>query len=118
MAIRPPSSWRLVGSVRLRREYHVDRAADMYRIRSVTPRDAEFGQAVEGKVLRYLAKALEGQTVTVEEAKKVLVKSGLRLPYHYGYKLHFFTQNVLVVLVASGQASHCKSGRGFEYHIA
>jgi hypothetical protein len=118
MAIKPHNAWHSVGVVTLRNQYHVERSADTYRIRSVIPRDAEFGQAVEGKVLRYLAKALEAQTVTVEEAEKALVISNLRLPYHYGYKLHFFAQNALVALVASRQASHRRVGRRFEYDIA
>ncbi len=118
MAIKPHNAWHSVGVVTLRSQYHVERSADRYRIRSVTPRDAEFGQAVEGKVVRYLAKALEGQTVTVEQAISALLKSGLRLPYQYGHKLRYFTQDALVALVASGQASHTRVGRRFEYIIA
>jgi hypothetical protein len=118
MAITPRSPWQPIGIVTLRNEYHVDRSADTYRIRNFTKRSAEFGQSVEGCVLRYMAKTLEGQTVTVEDAEEVLRKSGLQLPYGYGYKLHFYAQNVLVALVASGQASHSKTGNRFEYHIA
>jgi hypothetical protein len=110
--------WRPIGVVTLRNRYYVERSADTYRIRSITPRKAEFGQAIEGVIIRYLAKTLEGQTVTVEEAEKALVESGLKLPYHYGYKLHFFAQSTLVALVASGQASRTKVGRRFEYYIA
>ena len=80
--------------------------------------DPLFGQEVEGAVIRHLAKELEGQTVTVEEAEEVLRNSGLELPYQFGYKLHYYAQNVLVVLIASGQASHTKVGRRFEYHLA
>ena len=118
MAIKPKNSWLPIGTVRLRNEYHVDRRADVYRIRSFTARDAQFGQDVDGKVLRYLASALSGQTVTVEDTEKELTHSGLKLPYQYGYKLHFFAQEVLVALVASGQASHKRVGRRFEYYIA
>src|SRR5947209_5893678 len=106
MAKRPKTGWQPLGIVTLRNDYHVDRSADTYRVRSFTPRAAEYGQAVEGEVIRYLAKTLEGQTVTVEEAIGALLKSRLRIPYHDGYKLHFFAQNALVILVAAGQASH------------
>lgn len=102
----------------LRRTYHVDREADTFHIWSVSERGADFGQTVEGKIVRYLADALQGQTVTVSEAESALLKSRIRLPYKYGYKRHFFAQSVLVVLVATGSASHRRVGRGFEYDIA
>jgi hypothetical protein len=107
-----------IGAVTLRRTYHVDREGDTFRIWSSTERGADFGQTVEGKVIRYLAKALQGQTVTVPEAKSTLLKSGIRLPYKDGYKLHFFAQSVLIALVASRQASHRKVGNRFEYDLA
>jgi hypothetical protein len=118
MAIKPQSPWIPIGTVRLRNEYAVERKADVYRVRSSTSRQAEFGQSIDGAIVRYLAKALSGRTVTVEEAQTVLRGSGLKLPYQYGYKLHFFAQSALVTLVASGNAAHSRSGRRFEYHIA
>ena len=118
MAIKPPSPWLVIGTVRLRKERKVERSADTYRVTSITPQKAEFGQSIDGKIVRHLAKALAGQTVTVEDAEKELRNSGLRLPYQYGYKLHFFAQDILIVLIASGQASQSKVGRRFEYHIA
>jgi hypothetical protein len=107
-----------IGVVKLRRIYHVDRKADTFHIWSATERGADFGQAVEGKIVRYLAKTLQGQTVTVPEAASALLKSEIGLPYEYGHKLRFFAQNVLVVLVASKQASHRKVGNKFEYDLA
>ena len=106
------------GTVTLRNTYHVNREADTYRVWSDNKRGADFGQKVEGKVVRCLANALQGQTVTVPEAESALLKSGIKLPYTYGYKLHFFAQDALVVLVATGNASHRRVGRGFEYDIA
>ena len=115
---RKASQQGLIGIVRLRNEYHVDRKADTFRVWSGNKRGAGFGQTVEGKLVRYLANALQGQTVTVPEAESALVKSGLPLPYKYGHKLNFFAQTVLVVLVATRTASHRRVGRGFEYDIA
>jgi hypothetical protein len=82
-----------IGTVTLRKEHHVNREADTYHVRSDTDRGADFGQTVEGKIVRYLANALQGQTVTVPEAESALLKSGIKLPYTYGYKLHFFAQD-------------------------
>jgi|SRR5581483_4084571 len=107
-----------IGIVTLRNEYYVNCEADTYRVWSGNERGADFGQTVEGKIVRYLADALQGQTVTVPEAESALVKSGLRLPYKYGYKRHFFAQSALIALVATGNASHRRVGRGFEYDIA
>jgi hypothetical protein len=115
---RKTSQQGLIGIVRLRNEYHIDRKADIFRVWSGNERGADFGQTVEGKIVRYLADALQGQTVTVPEAERALLKSGIRLPYNYGYKRHFFAQTVLVVLVATGSASYRRVGRGFEYDVA
>jgi hypothetical protein len=117
----PPKSlaaWSPIGNVTLRRQYIVERNADVYRLRSSTLHGAEFVQLVDGPVVRYLAKVLQGQTVIVEDAEKALRKSGLKLPYQYGYRLKFLGQYVLTILVASGQASHRKAGHRFEYDIA
>jgi hypothetical protein len=107
-----------IAVVILRNQYHVEREADTFRVWSVTKRGADFGQIVKGEIVRYLGNALQGQTVTVPEAESALLNSGLSLPYNYGYKLHFFAQNALVALVATGNASHRRVGQGFEYNIA
>jgi hypothetical protein len=60
MAIKPPSPWLAIGTVRLRKERKVERRADTYRVTSVTPRKAEFGQSIDGKIVRHLATALGG----------------------------------------------------------
>lgn len=67
MPPKAPSIWSTIGIVTLRTEYHVERSGDVFRVRSSTPQGADYGQSIEGSVVRYLAKALEGQTVTVEE---------------------------------------------------
>jgi hypothetical protein len=118
MPPKTPGNWSRIGTVKLRREYLVERSADVYRVSSATPRKAEFGQLIDGSVVRHLAKALSGQTVWVEDVDKALRKSGLKLPYQYGFKLHFFAQSALVTLVASGQASHRHVGARIEYDIA
>jgi len=107
-----------IGVVTLRNKYQVHREADTFRVWSATARGADFGQIVRGEIVRHLAKALQGQTVTVPEAERALLNSGIPLPYNYGYKLHFFAQNVLIALVATGNASHRRVGRRFEYDIA
>ena len=80
MPSKAPNIWSTIGSVTLRTDYHVERSGDVFRVRSSTSRGADYGQSIDGPVIRYLAKTLEGQTVTVEEAKEVLRKSGLKLP--------------------------------------
>jgi hypothetical protein len=112
------SDWLPIATVKLRNDYRVERSADQFRVRSVTDRDGEYGQLVKEEIVRHLGKTLRGQTVTVNEVERVLLKSGLRLPYRYGYKLHFFAQQSLVTLVACGRASHAKVGNRFEYHVA
>lgn len=55
----------------------------------------------------------------VAEVQEVLepVATRLALPYTYGYKLHFYAQDALVVLVALKQARLSKEGRRYLYHL-
>lgn len=68
--------------------------------------------------MNHFRKLTRGQTVTVDDAMHELRRLPVQLPYQYGYKLRFFAQNVLVILVALGNASHNKVGHRFEYDIS
>ena len=52
MAIKPPRPWLVIGTVRLRKQRKVERSADTYRVTSITPQKAEFGQLIDGKIVQ------------------------------------------------------------------
>lgn len=70
--------------------------------------------------MEYLYNELKGRKVTPKDASTVLapVAKNLNLPFTYGHQLDFYAQEVLVVLVALGQASLSKEGRAYFYIIA
>jgi hypothetical protein len=111
---------KLIGKVTLKNAYRVlEDAEGDYKVTHKDARGAEYSQDVAADVVNYLYKHLRGETVAVADAMRVLEDAAeeLDLPYQYGFKLQFYTQNVLVVLVALRQASYKKAGQRFEYTL-
>jgi hypothetical protein len=111
---------KLLGKVTLKNTYRVvlDSNGD-YRVTYKTPRGALYSQDVDAKIVEYVHKQFGGTTVTVPDVE-VSLKHALKtlpVPYAYGHKLQFYSQSVLLVLVAAGRASHVRSGPRFEYTI-
>jgi hypothetical protein len=111
---------KLVGKVVLRNDYRILQDSDGdYRVTHEDTRGAEYTQCVAAGVVQYLRRKCRGTTVLVADARAVLEEAppSLKRPYSYGYKLRFYAQSVLVVLVALRQARYKKSGKRFEYTI-
>ena len=109
---------KLIGKVALRNAYHVlEDTEGNYKVTSKDARGAEYSQDVAAKVAEYVGNQLRGKTVVVADAVSLLedAPARLELPYQYGYKLHFYSQSVLIVLVATKQASYKRNGQRFEY---
>jgi hypothetical protein len=111
---------KLIGKVVLRNAYQVrmDSEGD-YKVAHKDARGAEYVQDVAARVVAYVKKQLAGKTVTVADAKSLLddAPPSLGLPYLYGYKLHFYSQSVLIVLVATRQATYAKCGQRYDYTV-
>jgi hypothetical protein len=95
----------------------VERADGQFRVSSTNSRGAERRQLVAKSAVDHLHRTFRGQTVIVEEAERELARIKSKLPYQYGFQLHYFAQNSLVVLVALGVAAQRKVGHRFEYDI-
>ena len=111
---------KLVGEIILRSAYRI--LADSegnYRVTHQDCHGAEYCQAVAVKVARYVQRKCQGETVTVAEARSVLESAPkeLEVPYDYGYKLGFYAQSVLLVLVATRQAEYSKIGQRFDFTV-
>lgn len=87
---------------------------------STDGKGAIHGNRIPAPAVEYLQAALEGRLVGVEEAASALelVAKQLNLSYTYGYKLNFYAQQVLLVLVALGKANVSKEGRGYQYRVS
>jgi hypothetical protein len=111
---------RLIGKVVLRNAYRVlvDSGGD-YRVTHKDQRGAEYSQDVTAKVVNYVLKRRRGKTVSVADAQALLEEAppSLQLPYSYGHRLQFYSQSVLIVLVARKQARSKKNGPRFDYTL-
>ncbi|MEG4486808.1 hypothetical protein [Microcoleus sp. D2_18a_B4] len=112
----------LIGEVRLRNCHLVYREGSNYRVDVIKAQRPTivFTKNITCEVVEYLYNQLKGHQVNKDEAADVLkpVASKLNLPYSYGHQLAYYTQEVLVVLVAIGRASLSQQiGRGCCYTI-
>lgn len=110
----------LVGEVQLRNHYRIYDEGFQYLVEGENDHGQTHGQYVSVGVVEYLHRALAGQLVRVEDAEGVLgpVARQLVLPYTYGHKLHFYAQDVLIVLVALNRARVSKEGRRYLYRLS
>jgi hypothetical protein len=109
----------LIGDVRLaRRTYKVFRSADGFLVRSLKPGATTFEEEIPAAVVEWLREHLEGRRVDKDEAAELLKSRGasLSIPYR-GYKLSFYAQTVLVILVASERAVLEQDGRRYLYRF-
>jgi hypothetical protein len=108
-----------IAEVTLRKPYEVYRVGDEYQVeRNVRPGTTYVTKAPKSHVER-LAKLLMGRTTGTDEVANAIRSSIPHddLPYAYGYKLRFYAQSALIVLVALGIARKVKEGRRFLYSV-
>ncbi len=104
----------------LRREHRIYRKGKHYLDTLVTRQGVENSTEIKKEAVDYLLDELSGRTVSVDDATYILEEATdqLKLPYDHGYKLRFYAQSVLLVLVALGNGSLEKSGRAYLYTIS
>ena len=113
---------KFIGQVELRNSHRVYYQQDSYRVEQINQNREQvtYSYDIPDKAVEYLYNQLKGCKVTPEDASTVLkpVAKNFNLPYKYGHKLDYYAQEVLVVLVALGQAILTKEGRAYFYTIA
>lgn len=113
---------KFVGQVKLRNRRRVYYQENFYRVEQVNPNREQvtYSYDIPDKAVEYLHNELKGYKVTKEDASTVLkpVAKNLNLPYTYGWKLDYYAQETLIVLVALGKARLSQEGRGYFYTIA
>jgi hypothetical protein len=108
-----------LGAVTLRNERHIYEEGNAYYVEETDKHGRVYKEAIPGQAVAFLRETLGGTTATVEDALEALepVAGTLGLPYTYGHKLKFYAQNVLLVLVAKGEADVEQQGRAYHYTI-
>jgi hypothetical protein len=109
----------LIDTIKLRNKREVYELADGYRVDHVDAHGTKHQRRIPDQVANFCAEEFSGRELTVEEAKKLLQPHAqhLDLPYTYGYKLKFYAQKVLIVLVASGRVTMRKKGNRYLYAV-
>ena len=109
---------RLLGELSLRNARRIYASGSDYRAVQIDRHGAQHGLIVLAGVVDFVARHFSGQTVVVEDvAAQIQASFSSRLPYHYGFKLHFYTQDALLVLVATDRADLSRKGPRFYYTI-
>lgn len=108
-----------IGKVELRNSRRVYYQDNSYRVEQINPKKT-YSCDISDKAVEYLYNKLKGRKVTPKDASTVLapVAKNLNFPYTDDWQLDFYAQEVLVVLVALGQAILAKEGRAYFYTIA
>ncbi len=108
-----------IGRVQLRNEYRVDKVQSGFVVSSVDTKGQTFSQFFKERVVDSCISVLGEREWKVDEAAFELadVAEEEGWPFSYGYKLKFFVQGLLVILVALGRADYEKVGRAFIYRV-
>ena len=111
--------WTLLDRIHLRNPYEVYRQGDSYRVIGYSPNGQDYRHRVVGEAVRYLGERLRRRSVTAAQAAEILepVATRFGLHYTYGDRLRYSAQDVLLILVALGEARVEKEGRSYVYHV-
>ncbi len=109
----------LLGEITLRNKHRIYGDGQGFRVVSCKEYGIEHVQVIPSQNIDRLMELSHGRTVTAPQAASLFGAccGDLDLPYTYGYKLQYYVQEMLLVLVATGKATMSKKGRRYVYHI-
>lgn len=102
-----------IGDVKLaRRTYEVYRRGNEFVVRSSGSRGQAFEETVARETVEWSRDHLRGKRVHADDAESLLERNRARLalPYDGGHKLHYYAQDILVILTALGEARLDRDG--------
>ncbi len=112
---------KFVGQVELRNRRCVYYQDNSYRVEQVNPNREQvtYSYDIPDTAVEYLYNELKGCKVTKTDAARVLqrVAISLELPFTHGWKLDYYAQEALIVLVALGKARLSQEYRSYFYTI-
>lgn len=109
----------LLGEFKLRNLHQVYREGRNYPVWEVGPRGRNYQWTIPNAAVERLHQLCRGDVVTTKEAALRLepYAETLGLPYTYGWKLPFYVQDILLIMVATGKAEMGKQGRSNVYRV-
>ena len=105
--------------ITLRNKHIVYRDKDNFRVAQIKESGEEHAHSILSENIERLMQLCHGKTMTVQQANALFGAncSDLDLPYTYGYKLRYYVQDMLLILVATGKATMSKKGKAYIYHV-
>jgi 3-methyladenine DNA glycosylase/8-oxoguanine DNA glycosylase len=78
-----------------------------------------YTQQIPHRVVEFLYSEIRGQQVTRKDAASLLAKVVRKfgLPYTHGYKLGYYAQEILIVLISLERATLKKEGKRYLYTV-
>jgi len=110
-----------IGKVVLRNTREIFQENSKFKVKYKKKSGETYSTLIEKRLIDYVFKKFSGREFIVEDVENLLSKRDIQerfnIPFKFGYKLHFYAQEVLVILIALNKATLEKHGRRFYYQI-
>ena len=109
----------LVGSVTIRNKRLVYRERGSFVVAHIDSKGVQHRYSIPEPAIDRLYALTKGETISKDEAASRIqdFAEELLLTYQYGWKLDFLALEMLVVLVALGNATLAREGRKYHFSI-
>jgi len=109
----------LIGTAKIRNLRRIYRVKGGYEVDHIDQRGITHVNAIPEEAVDRLHTLCLGETLGVEEAAFRLspYAEELGLPFHYGYKLHFLVQEMLLVLEVQQRLKKRRQGNRYVYQF-
>lgn len=115
------STKEFIGKVKLRNQHCIYRDAECFFVEQTMANGTKRPEVtfIPSCNIDHLYEFFHGKKITPQIAANYISSLAQQWgwPYTYGYKLSFYIQEILVVLVATGRATVLPNGKGFEYQV-
>lgn len=103
----------------MRNQHSIYKCGNSYICVSIDKRGVEHSIEIDKKIVGDVRKLLSGREWDLDTASDKLEPFAFenRWKFYYGYKLRFYIQDILLILVARGDAEFYKEGKKYTYII-
>jgi hypothetical protein len=110
---------KLIGTTKLRNTRRIFKQPDGFKVVQIDGKGVEHPYRFTEYAIDTLYALCSGETVTSDEATFRIqpMAQELGLPYHYGWKLKFLTQEMLLVLEVLRQVNIHRDGNRYLYEF-
>ena len=108
-----------IGKVTLRNTRDVFKDHKIYIVKCKSKREEIKSISIRKELVDYVFSKFSGKELIVEDIEYFLEREDVfkkfKIPFEYGFKLHFYAQDILIILVALNKATLKKRGNRYFY---